>query len=669
MTYRLIPLTWIWACATLLSAQAQPTSAYTPQIEAWYADTEDRSKEVLSEIGDYITTHPELSAAELTYLYHIQSECYFYLGDIARSDSVIVLSLAHLPPDFPSVKTAEIYNNHGQNLSDLGKLTAALSIYHTGLIYAKKSGDGREISNLYYNIALVNRELGNYHQSIIYLDSCFSNDLARQDSFGLSHTLRLIGSIHESYFNYDLARQSLHEALNYVSDVDPSQRCVILNHIGYVYSKQSNIDSTARYLSLAEECFDSHQDIGISYYLHQLKGDYALMLKDTAEAVRSYLTARALSENLGDFDGFITNSILAFSADPTAITAEEVQLLLDKGEEKGTLDRLALGYASLGKYYQQTGQFEKAYNAQERSRQHFEKQVQIQNSKIVASQSSRYEIHKQEADAKLAKAHLEARQARLINWGLLIGAILLGLIGVILYKSKKYKLRLEQQRMAQETSLLQEIAQVESQALRAQMNPHFIFNALNSVKGLIVNKKEKEAALYISKLSKLLRRILDNSVRRTIVLSEELEVLELYMNLEQTRFRDKFTYTIDVDPSLNPEDVVVPPAILQPFVENAIWHGFKNNSRPNKLSIQFKALDSSELEVTVSDNGVGLSNTPKKEGRTAHGIHITRRRINNFSKDQNENRLHYQEPLDDQGRPLGTTVTIRLPLKTKMYET
>ena len=196
------------------------------------------------------------------------------------------------------------------------------------------------------------------------------------------------------------------------------------------------------------------------------------------------------------------------------------------------------------------------------------------------------------------------------------------------------------------------------------MNPHFIFNALGSIKGLIVNGQNQEAAIYISKFSKLVRRVLENSINKVISLKEELEVLDMNICLEQLRFRDGFDYILNINTTLDTDSLSIPPVLLQPFVENAIWHGFKNNPKQNILTLSLSS-NNGDLTINIQDSGVGIEQKP-----TAHksrGIEITRQRIYHFSQDNNEKRLTIEPIFDEQKQPLGTMVTITLPLKHQSY--
>lgn len=141
-------------------------------------------------------------------------------------------------------------------------------------------------------------------------------------------------------------------------------------------------------------------------------------------------------------------------------------------------------------------------------------------------------------------------------------------------------------------------------SLRAQMNPHFIFNSLNSVNNFIAQSDERAANKYIAKFAKLMRKVLEYSQVEFISLSKEIEVLELYVGLEHERFNDKFNYTFHIDKSIKTDDYTIPPMLIQPFIENAIWHGLRYKNELGFLEISFLNKED-HIEISISDNGIG----------------------------------------------------------------
>jgi len=216
---------------------------------------------------------------------------------------------------------------------------------------------------------------------------------------------------------------------------------------------------------------------------------------------------------------------------------------------------------------------------------------------------------------------------------------------------------------AQKTAIAKletQILEVEMIALRAQMNPHFLFNSLNSIKSLILKTKEKEASEYLSKFSTLLRSILNNSEKQKIKLSEEIEALRLYIELEALRFASDFNYQIQIDKTIDSSFIRIPPLLLQPFVENAIWHGLlPKTSSHAKLNINIIRQEDF-LFFEIEDNGVGRKNEceqPEKENQKPMGINITRKRIEILHK---ENDIEIIDLVDNNQSALGTKVLIKL---------
>ncbi|WP_462250373.1 sensor histidine kinase [Ferruginibacter sp.] len=184
------------------------------------------------------------------------------------------------------------------------------------------------------------------------------------------------------------------------------------------------------------------------------------------------------------------------------------------------------------------------------------------------------------------------------TWWFRIFAI--GIVGLFVF----YLFRRRVKTIKNKAAIKQQLAELEAKAIRAQMNPHFIFNSLNAIQECIVTEKVDAAYDYLSRFSKLLRLVLDNSDRNLIPLSSELETIGLYLSLESLRFSQSFGYEIIVDENLDKEDIYIPSLLLQPFVENAIWHGLINKEGEKKLLLHFSE-KIGRLECVIEDNGVG----------------------------------------------------------------
>jgi hypothetical protein len=152
--------------------------------------------------------------------------------------------------------------------------------------------------------------------------------------------------------------------------------------------------------------------------------------------------------------------------------------------------------------------------------------------------------------------------------------------------------------------------QIALQSLRREMNPHFIFNSLNSVNQFIANNNEREANKYLSSYSNLMRNIMENSNKDYVTLSVEIDQLKKYLELEKLRFSDKFDYQLEIDPDLNVDTVMVPNMIIQPNLENAIWHGLRYKESKGLLKVKFHK-HGNKTAVTIDDNGIGLTESKK----------------------------------------------------------
>lgn len=214
----------------------------------------------------------------------------------------------------------------------------------------------------------------------------------------------------------------------------------------------------------------------------------------------------------------------------------------------------------------------------------------------------------------------------------------------------------------------QKMREVEMQALRAQMNPHFIFNCLNSINRYIVKSDQATASLYLTRFAKLIRLILDNSNSKNVVLSNELEALRLYIEMESLRFSQKFSYQIEVDSNVNPDSIEVPPLIIQPFVENAIWHGLLHKTEGGHLHIHLKMLRENMLQCTVEDNGIGRRKARELKSKSATtrkslGMQLTEDRLSLLNQHaQLNSSIDIVDLSGPDGEAAGTRVILKIPV-------
>ena len=212
----------------------------------------------------------------------------------------------------------------------------------------------------------------------------------------------------------------------------------------------------------------------------------------------------------------------------------------------------------------------------------------------------------------------QSKRQQLIIYSLVGGVFLLLLTAFLMYKYIK------QQKLANNLLALK--------SLRSQMNPHFIFNALNSVNSFIASNDERTANKYLSDFSFLMRAVLENSDQDFIPLEKEIELLELYTQLEHFRFKDKFDYSIKVSEDVNIKEFLIPPMLLQPYIENAVWHGLRYKETKGKLDISIDQTGKDEIQITIADDGIGREKskslkTENQKKQNSKGMNNIKKRV------------------------------------------
>lgn len=210
-----------------------------------------------------------------------------------------------------------------------------------------------------------------------------------------------------------------------------------------------------------------------------------------------------------------------------------------------------------------------------------------------------------------------------------------------------------------EQNFLLEINRLEHAALHAQMNPHFVFNCLNSIQNFVLHNHTREAATYLSRFAKLIRKTLNSSLRGQHSLEQEKEMLDAYLELEKLRFKDVFNYEVDLDPSLPSESIFIPPLLIQPFVENAILHGMKDREEGGLIRVSISGT-SKQLKVSITDNGIGYDPTVPTSDSSKGMLITTRRFAANAGTRKGKDHLSINPIVDSNGDVVGTIVALSI---------
>ncbi|MEP4531917.1 MAG: histidine kinase [Cyclobacteriaceae bacterium] len=385
------------------------------------------------------------------------------------------------------------------------------------------------------------------------------------------------------------------------------------NMLSLLFKERGQLDSATYYGSLA---LQMAQATG----LKTLQADALLTLGEMALAQRKP----------ADANEYLTQSIaLAEKLDVPKVASHAYELLHQLARNMGNSD-LALDYYKKSMMYRDSV-------------------ASLDNLNHIEGLKTQYETEKKERQIdNLQKeaviAELQIRQQRVFLFGVLVLLIIGGTAGYALYRNRN--LRETQRRLI-----------VEQKLLRSQMNPHFLFNALSSVHGYIYEGDKQQAAEYLSMFSELTRDILNYSSKELILLVEELETLRKYMSLQQLRFPE-INYQVEISETLDLKDLLIPPMLLQPFVENAIEHGLKDKMFGN-ISVAIGSQDQ-KLLITIEDDGVGLGEQVEKSGGI-HAVEIARERIALLPGMKAVKNVLEIENINKVGET-GVIVTIKLPI-------
>lgn len=318
--------------------------------------------------------------------------------------------------------------------------------------------------------------------------------------------------------------------------------------------------------------------------------------------------------------------------------------------------------------------------------------VKLQNIKKLALYKAEAKEEQQQARIALLNKdnlikHQQLQKEALMKKILIGSLVAFALVGVVIFrniilqrKNEKHRREsaeneLQIQKLESEKSkaeLQQQATELEMQALRAQMNPHFIFNCLSSINRFILKNESETASDYLTKFSRLIRMVLNNSKQNLILLDDELEMLRLYLDLERLRFKNSFDYSIVFHNNFDISFIFVPPLLLQPFAENAIWHGLMHKEGQGSLQIAFE-LENNRLLCHITDNGIGRKKAEALKSRSAEkqksmGMQITAERLALLNKDVEQTTFNIEDLVDNEGQAAGTRVTLKIRYKETMED-
>lgn len=555
--------------------------------------------------------------------------------------------------------SANAYNNIGIIYWNQGNYEKALTNYLKALKILEETGNKKGIAFSYSNIGSVYENQGNYEKALNnYLKSLKIRDEIG-DKQGIETSYNGIGNIYFFQGNYEKALDYYVKSLKMSEEIgDKKGMAYSNNNIGIIYFSQRNyekaLNNYLKALTIEEKIGDK---FGLANSYTNIGGIYEEQ-KDYKKALDNYVKFQKISEEIGDTlliaqcKTNIGDLYMKQEKFEEALHYYSQSLILFK--KKGKKEGIKEVCAALSELFDKKGDYKQAYNYHKLYSDIKDTLLNEQSSKQIVEMNTKYETQEKEHELQIQQLLLNQKGTQiyiLIALSILIFIIALLLIWQMRIKTNSRTIELQQK------------------LLRSQMNPHFIFNALQSIQNYIYENNPHNAAVYLSKFAVLMRLILENSREEYIPLQSEIKTLELYLELQQLRFENRFNYAIDVSEAIDIDFIAIPPMLAQPFIENAIEHGLAGKTENGKINIRFKQEDKNIL-FEVEDNGIGiLFSSVKKEGTLNNhkslATIITKERLDLLNKNR-RNKIRY-EIIDlgssENGAATGTKVIFSIPFK------
>jgi len=686
------------------------------------ADAALQKPNYIEEVMEYVKEAEKL-ALKLGFV-RGQAKCLHIRGNIHANNSDLAKGIEYFKKALKKYQAIDFQKNVAVCYHSIGVVYYYQSDFANAIKFFGKSREVGEkikhqpsITRALNGIATAYSELDQYDKSLKYYDQALQMHIKTQNKQGMATCYNNMGTVCDDQTNYLQATEYYQKALSLNQEIgyeDGVSQC--LNNLGIVYKKQEDYERALTYYKKSEKLLRKRQNerglaqcfnnIGL-VYKRQGKIEEALQyLKKGLEMSRKVGYKPQISKsllNIANMEVDRRNFDLAYQYYQESLTIKQ-----KIGDQKGVFpvyigigdiyaqrksykkaleyifkakkiaDKLEIkdyqrdAYQAFAEVYNATGQHQKAYEShvayKKLNDELFDKETIKKITQLEykykyerklnrADQRERKLIRKVEvADLDLAKSQQQTLLAIIGFLGfIIVSGVIIALLSFRAAKSERKQMLVEQK------------------LLRSQMTPHFMFNSLSVLQGIILNKEYPKAITYLSKFARLLRVILENSRDKVVSLENELKAIEHYLVVQNLGTTCPYHYTIDVDPQINPQQVLIPPMMIQPFVENAIEHGFAHKKDDRQIAVSVHWANET-LSCSISDNGRGVQQTVPVENQLKSEVKnhqkkslattITAERLKIFAKEfkvKTSLQIQNREIFNEQG----TLVTLALPYKIK----
>ena len=541
--------------------------------------------------------------------------------------------------------------------------------YELGKIRALNS-----IGNYYYQRSAYVQAINNYIKALKLAEKRKDID---NIIIGKSNLANVYNRINKTTESIQLLKECNSLLLN-KGDSLTQKRAAILTNLATAYASKKMHDTAAFYYEKVYEiCTLKDITFGIAITLANLGSEY-YELKKFDKGILALEKADVLVNKMG-YD-FLRASVykslgknyIAINQKEKGINYLQKAVVIARGNKDAnnameSYEFLHKVYANLSDYYNAYSNALKFYSLKDSI-------YNLEKDKTIFELNTQYQTEKKEQTISLLKKEnqvkaLQNKQQNYLIIGI-IGLLMIGVFMVFLFFTR-FKVQEQNKLLAAKVTAVEfekDKTRMELTALKSQMNPHFIFNALNSIQEFIILNDKKKANHFMGKYADLVRSTLNMSDKESISLEEEIKTLELYLELEKLRFEDNFSYAIDVSGDLLETNYKLPAMLIQPYIENAIKHGLLHQQGPKTVTIQFDIdpLDNSIITCTIEDNGIGRVrsaelNAMRLKKHTSFSTGATQKRLELLNKGkENSIVVQFEDLKDSFNQAIGTRVTLRI---------
>jgi tetratricopeptide (TPR) repeat protein len=559
-------------------------------------------------------------------LFLFQGRGYARIPDNEKAESLLNLALKTAQDQNDTVNEGWIYISMGFYQYNLRNVPAALDYFNKSLRIGETLGDMSIQAESWFGIGVsyyIYDDLENMYLSMqSYLavaetakDKRRIADAYRMIGLYYRHTGEILKAIDANQQSYDLA----------LSINDSSMMGAALNHIAFYYYELGQLEKSLEVYKKNISLYPNGQP----NYMANIYGNVGNIYRDWErypEAIEYYNKSIELSLKVKD------------------------------------MFNLSWLYKDISQMYERTGDYKKAYEHMQLAALYQDSLASVTYQQQLAGARAQYEAEKNAKDLELLSVKYQRNQ--ILTWGLIAGIGLIVVVAVLIITRSRFKAH---KRISDMEIRISELNQTN---LRQQMNPHFIFNTLNSIQYYVFQNDRIASNNYMTKFASLIRKTLENSQHTAITFKEELDTLHLYLELECLRFKEKFEWEIKVDEEIDTLAYKIPTMLIQPYVENAITHGLmhKENGKGHiQVDLQ---LQDHQILCTIEDNGIGRAKAreikqQKSGNHQSMGLTITESRLKLVNDLYgNSMKVVYTDLGDERGNPAGTRVQINIPIIT-----